>query len=82
MLTISIFRDTNTPLSEDGGEGEVAFFSAKCWDRRKRADLIEAATPCHDAHVMGSYRVSNPLHLTVLAGVFLFVYCQNNLNNV
>ena len=31
------------------GEGEVAFFSAKRWDRRNRADLIESATPCHDA---------------------------------
>ena len=27
------------------GEGEVAFFSAKRWDRRNRADLIESATP-------------------------------------
>ena len=26
------------------GEGEVAFFSAKRWDRRNRADLIESAT--------------------------------------
>ena len=49
------------------GEDEVAFFSAKRWDRRNRADLIESATPCHDAQVVGSYRVSNPLRLTVLA---------------
>ena len=41
-------------LSIEGeGEGEVAFFSAKRWDRRNRADLIESATPCHDAQVMG-----------------------------
>ena len=33
------------------GEGEVAFFSAKRWGRRNRADLIESATPCHDAQV-------------------------------
>ena len=49
------------------GEGEVAVFSAKRWDRRNRADLIESATPCHDAQVMGSYRGSNTLRLTVLA---------------
>ena len=34
--------------NEGEGEGEVAFFSAKRWDRRNRADLIESATPCHD----------------------------------
>ena len=51
------------------GEGEVAFFCAKRWgDRRNRVDLIEFATPCHDAHVVGSYRVSNPLRLTVPRG--------------
>ena len=49
------------------GEGEVALFSTKCWDHKNRADLIESATPCHDAQVMGSYRGSNPLRLTVLA---------------
>ena len=48
------------------GEGEVAFFSAKRWDRRNTADLIEAATPCHDAVVVGSYLVLNPLRLTIL----------------
>ena len=48
------------------GEGEVAFFSAKSWDRRNRADLIEPANPCDDAQVAGSCRVSNPLRLTVL----------------
>ena len=51
------------------GEGEVAFFSAKHWDRRNRADLIESATPCHDALVVGPYRDSNPLRLTVLAAM-------------
>ena len=51
------------------GEGEVAFFSAKRWDRRNRADLIESATPCHDAQVVGPYRDSNPLRLTILAAV-------------
>ena len=56
------------------GEGKVAFFSAKRWDRRNRADLdlIESATPCHDAHVVGFYRVSSPLRLTVLAAKSLF----------
>ena len=29
------------------------FFSAKRWDHRNRADLIESATPCHDAQVGG-----------------------------
>ena len=32
-----------------------------------RADLIESATPCHDAQMVGRYRVSNPVLLTVLA---------------
>ena len=27
---------------------------------------MESATPCHDAQVVGSYQVSNPLRLTVL----------------
>ena len=31
------------------GEGEVAVFSDKRWDRRNKADLMESATPCHDA---------------------------------
>ena len=51
------------------GEGEVAFFSAKRWDRRNRAGLIESATPCHDAQVVGPYRDSNQLRLTVLAAM-------------
>ena len=55
--------------SEGEGEGEVAFFSAKRWDRRNRADLIESATPCHDAQVVGPYRDSNPLRLTILAAM-------------
>ena len=60
----------STILGQVGeGEGEVAFFSAKRWDRRNRADLIESATPCHDAQVMGLYRDSNPLRLTVLAAM-------------
>ena len=55
---------------EDGeGEGEVAFFSTKHWDRRNRVDLIESATPCHGAQVVGPYRDSNPLRLTVLAAM-------------
>ena len=48
------------------GDGEVAFFSAKRWDHRNIADLIESATPCHDAQVVGSYRVSNRLCQTAL----------------
>ena len=55
--------------TEGEGEGEVAFFSAKRWDLRNRADLIESATPCHDAQVVGPYRDSNPLRLTILAAM-------------
>ena len=47
-------------------EGEVEYFSAKCLDRRNRADLIDSATPCHDAQVVGSHWLLNPLLLTVL----------------
>ena len=36
-------------------EGAVADFSVKRWDRSNKADLIESATPCHDAQVAGSY---------------------------
>ena len=35
------------------GEGEVAFFSAKSWTRRNRADSIGSAAPCHDPQVVG-----------------------------
>ena len=50
------------------GEGKAAFFSAKCWNHRYGADLIiESPTPYHDAYVVMSYWVSNPLRLAVLA---------------
>ena len=49
--------------SKTEGEGEVAFFS------RNRADLMESATPCHDAQVVWPYRDSNLLRLTVLAAM-------------
>ena len=49
-------------LAEGEVEGEVAFFSAKRWDHRNRADLIESATPCHDAQVVGP-------HPTILAAM-------------
>ena len=39
-------------------KGEGAFSSAKSWDCRNRADLIKSGKPCHDAHVVGSYRVT------------------------
>ena len=58
-------KDRKAPV----GEGEVAFFSAKHWDRRNRADLIESVTPCHDAQVVGPYRDSKPLRLTILAAM-------------
>ena len=66
---LNIARNIHWELCGELGEGEVAFFSAKRWDRRNRADLIESATPCHDAQVAGLYWNSNPLHLTVLAAM-------------
>ena len=36
------------------GEGEVAFFSAKRWDRKSREDVIESVTPCRDAQKGGA----------------------------
>ena len=75
FFTLSSRRVLNSKLYIAGsfkkceGEGEVAFFSAKRWDRRSRADLIESATPCHDAQVVGLYRDSNPLRLTILAAM-------------
>ena len=69
-LTHFVRHSTIPNLDLDSeGEGKVAFFSAKRWDSRNRADLIESATPCHDAQVVGLYRDSNPLRLTVLAAV-------------
>ena len=56
-------------FNEGEGEGEVALFSAKRWDRRNRANLIESATPCHDAQVAGLYWNSTPLRLTALAAM-------------
>ena len=49
------------------GEGEVAVFSARRWDRRNRADLVKSTTPCHGAQVGRSYWALSPLRLTVLA---------------
>ena len=49
------------------GEGEVAVFSAKRWDCRSSSALIESATPCHDAQVVGSFQVLNQLRLHFLA---------------
>ena len=67
---IGLSQKTESQSNGEGeGEGEVAFFSAKHWDRRNRADLIESATPCHDAQVVGPYRDSNPLRLTHGGGV-------------
>ena len=37
------------------------------WDGRSSKALIDSAAPCHDAEVVGSYPVLNPLRLTVLA---------------
>ena len=56
-------------MNEGMGEREVVVFSAKRWNRRNRADLIESASPCDDAQLMGSYRGSSPLHLTTLTSL-------------
>ena len=64
-----VFTEDDEDLLDGEDEGEVAFFSAKRWDRRNRADLIESATPCHDAQVVGLYRDSNPLRQTILGAV-------------
>ena len=53
---------------ESEGEGEAAVVGAKPWDRRSSETLIESTTRCHDAQVVGPYRVSNPLRPTVLTG--------------
>ena len=45
------FRKVRFPgnaLPSNHFEGEVAFFKAKQWDQRNRADLIESVTPFHD----------------------------------
>ena len=63
---MTVFLALMQTLFSNTGEGEVKVFSAKHRDRRNRAGLIESATPCHDAQVVGSYRGSNPLHQTVL----------------
>ena len=68
MLTVAFIVRQSILLFIEG-EGEVAFFSAKRWDRRNRADLIESATPCHDAQVVELYRDSNLLRLTILAAM-------------
>ena len=68
-LTVESARRLVCGRNYGEGEGEVAFFSSKRWDRRNRADLIESATPCHDAQVVGPYRDSNPLRLTILAAM-------------
>ena len=65
----SLNRQIATTTTHGEGEGEVAFFSAKRWDRKSRTELIESATPCHDAQVVGPYRNSNPFRLTVLAAL-------------
>ena len=67
VLAKKIWNETNFARSE--GEDEVAFFSAKRWDRRNRAALIGSAMPCHNAQVLGLYRDSYPLRLTILAAM-------------
>ena len=61
------------------------FFSAKRWDRRNRADLIESTTPCYDAQVVGSYRaelqkvVDLPPNLGCKVSTFLILtVCRNS----
>ena len=61
-IDVALFR----LFCEGEGEGEDAVFSAKLWDRRNRAELIESANPYYDVQVVGTYRVSNPLRQTAL----------------
>ena len=71
------------------GEGEVQVFSAKHWDRRNRADLVESASPSCAAQVVGPYQRWSPFHLTVLtsksedyitAPHHLHLVAQNNMS--
>ena len=55
------------------GEGKVEFFSAKCWNGRNRADLIESMIPCHDTQVVVSYLVSSTLCLTAKSEDYITV---------
>ena len=48
------------------GESEVAFSTQSCGICRNRADLIESATSCQDAQVVGP---CHPSRLTVLAAM-------------
>ena len=48
------------------GEGNIAVFSANCWDRRDRAGQMDSTIPCHNTQVVDPYLVSSPLCLTVL----------------
>ena len=69
LLSLQLQRHISSGEKETAtceSEGEVAFFSAKRWDGRNGVDFIEYATSCHDAQVMGSYRVSSPICLTAL----------------
>ena len=47
-------------------ESEVVAFSAKCWDRRIRADIIEPMTPWHHAQVVEPCGVANLLCLIIV----------------
>ena len=49
------------------GEGEVAVLAPSAGIAEVAKAPIESTTPCHSAPVVGPYRVSNPLRLTVLA---------------
>ena len=41
-------------------------FQSFVWDRKSKKVLIKSVTPGHDAQVLSSFRVSNPLCLTAL----------------
>ena len=56
---IRIFNKSHKSVPERRCEGEdedeVAVFSAKRYDRRSSEALIESATLCHDAQVVGRF---------------------------
>ena len=57
MTGVTSLREGEVCMKLDG----IAFFSAKRCDRSTRADLIESATLCHDAQILGVHKVEPTL---------------------
>ena len=62
FLTIHISTSQSQKFCKNKGvlmgnsRAQATMLHAKRWDRRNRADLVESATPCHDAEVVRSCR--------------------------